>query len=79
MAAYAATADNKLDRLVAHPAGKVLNQQIKAWRKKFFVFMTDREVPATNNISEREIRRRLIGSPTANHVSNYRAQPQVPL
>jgi transposase len=60
LAAYAAKADDKLDRLVAgpvaHPAGKVLNKQIKAWRTKFFVFMTDREVPATNNVSEREIR-----------------------
>jgi len=60
LAVYAAKADDKLDRLVAgpvaHPAGKVLNKQIKAWRTKFFVFMTDREVPATNNISEREIR-----------------------
>lgn len=60
LAAYAARADNTLDRLVAwpvaHPAGQVLNKQIKAWRTKFFVFLTDREVPATNNISEREIR-----------------------
>lgn len=60
LAAYAARADNKLDRLVArpvaHPAGQVLNKQIKAWRTKFFVFLTDRDVPATNNISEREIR-----------------------
>ena len=60
LAVYAAKADDKLDHLVAgpvaHPAGKVLNKQIKAWRTKFFVFMTDREVPATNNISEREIR-----------------------
>jgi transposase len=39
-----------------HPAGQVLNKQIKAWRTKFFVFLTNREVPATNNISEREIR-----------------------
>jgi transposase len=31
-------------------------KQIKGWRTKFFVCMTDREVPATNNISEREIR-----------------------
>lgn len=31
-------------------------QQIKAWRGKFFVFLTNRDVPATNNISEREIR-----------------------
>ncbi len=60
LAAYAAKADDKLDRLlglpVAHPAGKDLKKQIKAWRTKFFVFMTDRDVPATNNISEREIR-----------------------
>ena len=41
---------------VAHRAGKVLLKQVKAWRAKFFVFMTDRNVPATNNISEREIR-----------------------
>jgi hypothetical protein len=60
LAAFAATANNKLDRLVAwpvaHPAGQALNKQIKAWRTKFFVFLTDREVPATSNISEREIR-----------------------
>lgn len=57
---YAAKADNKLTDLmrvpVAHPAGKVLLKQIKAWRGKFFVFLTNRDVPATNNISEREIR-----------------------
>lgn len=60
LAAYAAKADNILDRLVArpvaHPAGRVLLKQIKAWRGKFFVFLTNRDVPATNNISEREIR-----------------------
>lgn len=60
LAAYAAKADNTLDRLVArpvaHPAGRVLLKQIKAWRGKFFVFLTNRDVPATNNISEREIR-----------------------
>lgn len=60
LAAYAAKADNALDRLVtipvAHPAGRVLLTQIKAWRGKFFVFLTNRDVPATNNISEREIR-----------------------
>ena len=60
LAVYAAKADNKLDYLlaapVAHPAGKVLLKQIKAWRTKFFVFMVERDVPATNNISEREIR-----------------------
>ena len=60
LAAYAAKADRKLDDLmnvpVAHPAGKVLLKQIKAWRTKFFVFMVNRDVPPTNNISEREIR-----------------------
>ena len=60
LAAYAAKADSKLDDLmnvpVAHPAGKVLLKQIKAWRTKFFIFLVNRDVPATNNISEREIR-----------------------
>lgn len=57
---YAAKAERQLDALLrapaAHPAGAMLQRQIKAWRTKFFVFMTNRDVPATNNISEREIR-----------------------
>lgn len=60
LASYAAKADNVLTRLmrvpITHPAGKVLLKLIKAWRGKFFVFLTNRQVPATNNISEREIR-----------------------
>jgi transposase len=60
LAAYAAKAGNVLTRLmqmpIAHPAGKTLPKQIKAWRGKFFAFLTNRKVPATNNISEREIR-----------------------
>lgn len=60
LAAYAARAERRLDALVAvpaaHPAGHDLQRQIKAWRSKFFVFLTNRDVPATNNISEREIR-----------------------
>lgn len=60
LVSYAAKADLKLSRLmrapVAHPAGQALLRQIKAWRTKFFVFLADRDVPATNNISEREIR-----------------------
>jgi len=60
LAAYCAKADTVLTRLmrmpIAHPAGKILLKQIKAWRGKFFVFLTNRDVPATNNISEREIR-----------------------
>lgn len=58
--AYATRAEDHLDRLLAipaaHPAGAALKKQIKGWRTKFFVFMTNRNVPATNNVSEREIR-----------------------
>ena len=60
LAAYAAKAERRLDALLgqpaAHPAGKVLQRQVKAWRTKFFVFLADRRVPPTNNVSEREIR-----------------------
>lgn len=49
-----------LNRLLAvpapHPAGRTLQTQVKAWRTKFFVFLEDRRVSATNNIAEREIR-----------------------
>jgi transposase len=64
LVSYAAKADLKLSRLmhapVAHPAGKALLKQVKAWRTKFFVFLTNRDVPATNNISEREIRSSVV-------------------
>lgn len=60
LAAYAAKADSRLDVLLgvpaAHPAGRDRQRQIKAWRTKFFVFMTDRRAPPTNNRSEQEIR-----------------------
>jgi transposase len=60
LASYAARAERKLDALLAtpasHPAGRDLQRQVKAWRNKFFVFLADRRVPATNNGSEREIR-----------------------
>jgi transposase len=60
LAAYAAKAERRLDALVgvpaAHPAGRELQRQVKAWRGKFFVFLADRRVPPTNNGSEREIR-----------------------
>jgi transposase len=29
---------------------------VKAWRTKFFVFLEDRRISATNNVAEREIR-----------------------
>ena len=45
-----------LVRRAAHPAGRELQRQIKAWRGKFFVFLQDRRVPPTNNVSKREIR-----------------------
>ena len=61
---YHAKAERRLDRLLgvraAHPAGQILQAQAKAWRTKFFVFLHDRRVPATNNISEREIRPSVI-------------------
>lgn len=57
---YRARADRRLDRLLAtpapHPAGRTLQAQVKAWRTKFFVFLEDRRVSATNNVAEREIR-----------------------
>jgi len=57
---YAAKEDLKLSRLmhapVAHPAGKAPLKQIKAWRTKSFVFLINRDVPTTNNLSERGIR-----------------------
>lgn len=60
LAAYAAKAERGLDALLgmpaAHPAGRELQRQIKAWRGKFFVFLVDRRVPPTNNGSEQEIR-----------------------
>ncbi len=59
-AAYAARAGHGLNALLgvpaAHPAGRDLQRQIKAWRGKFFVFLADRRVPPTNNASEQEIR-----------------------
>jgi transposase len=58
--AYHARAERRLDALVAlpaaHPAGRKLQTAVKAWRTKFFVFLEDRDVPATNNACEREIR-----------------------
>ncbi len=57
---YRIKADCRLDRLLAapvpHPAGRTLQAQVKAWRTKFFVFLEDRRVSATNNVAEREIR-----------------------
>jgi len=79
LAADAGKAERKLDALVAvavtHPDGRKLQKQIKAWRTKFFVFLADREVPPTNNVSEREIRPSVIFRKVTNGFrSSWRAQ-----
>ena len=38
------------------PCRRHLERAGQSWRAKLFVFATDRRMPATNNISEREIR-----------------------
>ena len=57
---YHARAERRLDVLLAmpaaHRAGRELQTAVKAWRTKFFVFLEDPGVPATNNACEREIR-----------------------
>lgn len=62
--AYRGKAERRLDDLVAkpatHPAGRELQALVKAWRGKFFVFLEDRRVPATNNESEREVRHSVV-------------------
>jgi len=77
LAAYAAKAERRLDALLgvpaAHSAGRELQRQIKAWRGKFFVFLTDRRVPPTNNGSEQEIRPSVIFRKVTNGFrSNWR-------
>jgi transposase len=52
--------NRRLDRLLslrpAHAAGRKLQETIKAIRGNLFVFMTNREIEATNNGSERALR-----------------------
>ncbi len=61
---YRATADRRLDRLLAMPTATAaraeLQQQTKRWRAQFFTFMTDRDVPPTNNAAERALRPSVI-------------------
>jgi transposase len=58
--AYLADLERRLDRLLRltpiHPAGRKLQETIKAIRGNLFVFMTNREIEATNNGSERALR-----------------------
>jgi transposase len=64
LAQYRAKAERRLDRLlampVATPAGAELHRQTKRWRGQFFTFLTDREVPPTNNAAERALRPSVI-------------------
>lgn len=57
---YEADLDRRLDRLMAlvpiHPAGGKLHTVIKKNRRHLFVFVTNRDLTATNNGSERALR-----------------------
>ena len=57
---YACRLEARLDKIMArtptHPAGVKLKEMIKRTRRYLFVFMTVRELPATNNGSEQAIR-----------------------
>jgi transposase len=57
---YQATLNRKLDRLMAlnptNPAGRKLHKMIRKVRHQLFVFVTAREISATNNGSERALR-----------------------
>jgi len=57
---YKAKLESRLTQIIArtplHPAGVKLLAMIKRTRQHLFVFMTNRELPATNNGSEQAIR-----------------------
>ena len=61
---YRADLDRRLDRVLALPrcaeAADRLRRRIARDREHLFVFVTDRDVPATNNISERALRPSVI-------------------
>ena len=61
---YRADLDRRLDRIMAAvplgEPGRRLRKRIAANRVHLFVFVTDRRVPATNNISERHLRPSVI-------------------
>lgn len=64
LAQYHADLDRRLDRIMASVPrgrdGEKLRKRIGRHRAHLFVFMTDREVPPTNNISERHLRPSVI-------------------
>jgi transposase len=61
---YACRLETRLDKIMArtptHPAGVKLKEMIRRTRRHLFVFMTVRELPATNNGSEQAIRPAVI-------------------
>lgn len=61
---YLADLDRRLDRIMAAvpvgEAGRKLRKRIAANRAHLFVFMTNRDVPYTNNVSERHLRPSVI-------------------
>lgn len=60
LAQYRADLDRRLDRIMAlQPTGKPgqrLRKRIGRHRTSLFVFVTRRDVPSTNNVSERALR-----------------------
>ena len=64
LVAHERALDGRLTRLLAleptSPAGKKLRRGIEKCRDKLFVFVTRRDVPPTNNVSERALRPSVI-------------------
>jgi transposase len=64
LAQYLYNLDRRLDRIVAAvplgEQGRKLRKRIAANRAHLFVFMTNRDVPYTNNVSERHLRPSVI-------------------
>ena len=64
LAQYLYDLDRRLDRIMAAiplgEAGRKLRKRIAANRAHLFVFMTNRDVPYTNNVSERHLRPSVI-------------------
>lgn len=64
LARYRADLDRRLDRIMAAPPacrdGEKLRRRIGRDRAHLFVFVTDRDVPPTNNVSERALRPSVI-------------------
>lgn len=62
--AYVAKLDDELTKLLRitprGSAGKELQVMVKKYRQHFFVFLTNRELPATNNGSERALRPNVV-------------------